>query len=39
MAPVNQEEAEYQCTDKLDETVLAGETELERMSLNVLFQL
>jgi hypothetical protein len=31
--------AEYQRTDKLDETFLAGETELERMSLNVLFRL
>jgi OmpA-OmpF porin, OOP family len=31
--------AEYQRTGKLDETFLAGETELERMSLSVLFRL
>jgi hypothetical protein len=31
--------AEYQRTGKLEETFLAGETELERMSLSVLFRL
>jgi hypothetical protein len=31
--------AEYQRTGKLEETFLAGETELERMSLSALFRL
>jgi opacity protein-like surface antigen len=31
--------AEYQRTGKFEETFLAGETELERMSLSVLFRL
>ena len=31
--------AEYQRTGQIEETFLAGETELERMSLSVLFRL